>query len=81
MKWETLLLPIAQYIVRWVLENTSIDDELEDGVVAIMFLILEKAVKATKTEVDDQLVAALKSAMNPGEPLMVEVEYAMEENK
>jgi len=74
-----LLLPIAQYIVQWALEKSTIDDELEDAIVTILFLILEKAAKATKTDVDDELVMALKNAMKPGEPIMVTVEDLTEE--
>jgi hypothetical protein len=50
------------------------EDEMEDAIVVILFLILEKAAKATKTDVDDELVMALKNAMKPGEPIMVTVE-------
>lgn len=74
-----ILLPIAQYIVRWALEKSTIEDEMEDAIVAILFLILEKAAKATKTDVDDELVMALKNAMKPGEPIMVTVEDLTEE--
>ncbi len=77
-----LLLPLAQYIVQWALDKSTIDDELEEAVVVIMFSILEKAAKATKTDVDDQLVAALKAAMKHGEeqqPIMVDIEDLPEE--
>jgi len=74
-----LLLPIAQYIVQWALEKSTIDDEIEDAIVVILFSILEKAAKATKTDVDDELVMALKNAMKPGEPIMVTVEDLTEE--
>lgn len=74
-----LLLPIAQYIVQWALDKSTIDDEIEDAIVVILFSILEKAAKATKTDVDDELVMALKNAMKPGEPIMVTVEDLPEE--
>lgn len=74
-----LLLPIAQYIVQWALDKSTIDDEIEDAIVTILFSILEKAAKATKTDVDDELVMALKNAMKPGEPIMVTVEDLTEE--
>lgn len=74
-----LLLPIAQYIVRWALDKSTIDDEIEDAIVVILFSILEKAAKATKTDVDDELVMALKNAMKPGEPIMVTVDDLPEE--
>lgn len=74
-----LLLPIAQYIVQWALDKSTIDDEIEDAIVVILFSILEKAAKATKTDVDDELVMALKNAMKPGEPIMVTVEDLTEE--
>ncbi len=79
MSLAHILLPIAQYIVRWALEISTIEDEMEDAIVAILFLILEKAAKATKTDVDDELVMALKNAMKPGEPIMVTVEDLTEE--
>ncbi len=78
MSLAHILLPIAQYIVQWALDKSTIDDEIEEAVVVILFSILEKAAKATKTDVDDELVMALKNAMKPGEPIMVTVEDAIE---
>lgn len=79
MSLAHILLPLAQYIVQWALDKSTIDDELEDAIVVILFLILEKAAKATKTDVDDELVMALRNAMKPGEPIMVTVEDLPEE--
>jgi len=70
-----LLLPIAQYIVEWALEKANMEDELEDAIVVILVKILEKAVKMTKTDVDDKILDLVKVALKPStkeEPMVVE---------
>lgn len=70
-----LLLPIAQYIVEWALEKANMEDELEDAIVVILVKILEKAVKMTKTDVDDKILDLVKVALKPStkeKPMVVE---------
>ncbi|ADO97888.1 hypothetical protein SSSM5_182 [Synechococcus phage S-SSM5] len=57
------LLPFAKKIVADAVSKIPDDAELGEKLVDICILVLEKAVKLTKTTADDALLEAVKGAL------------------
>jgi len=57
------LLPIASKIIRDAVNQIPENEELGEKLVEICLVILGKAVKLTKTDMDDQLLEVVKKAM------------------
>jgi hypothetical protein len=57
------LLPLAQKIIVDAVAKIPDNEELGEKLIEICLMILGKAVKLTKTEMDDQLLAAVTSAI------------------
>ena len=57
------LLPFAKKIVADAVSKIPDDAELGEKLVDICILVLEKAVKLTKTTADDALLEAVKKAL------------------
>jgi|TARA_R100000030_G_scaffold1750_1_gene1540 hypothetical protein len=61
------LLPFAKKIVADAVSKIPDDADLGEKLVDICILVLEKAVKLTKTTADDALLEAVKSALESRE--------------
>ena len=59
----SFLLPIASKIVSDAIDKIPDDAELGEKLVEICLVVLEKAVKLTKTTADDKLLEAVKEAL------------------
>tara|TARA_B100000927_G_C16261080_1_gene387475 strand:- start:478 stop:672 length:195 start_codon:yes stop_codon:yes gene_type:complete len=59
----SFLLPIASKIVSDAVAKIPDDAELGDKLINICLVVLEKAVKMTKTTADDKLLEAVKEAL------------------
>ena len=59
----SILLPIASKIVSDAIDKIPDDAELGEKLVDICIVVLEKAVKLTKTSADDKLLEAVKEAL------------------
>ena len=59
----SFLLPFAKKIVADAVSKIPDDAELGEKLVDICILVLEKAVKLTKTTADDALLEAVKQAL------------------
>ena len=57
------LLPLASKIIKDAINNIPENEELGEKMVEICLVILSKAVKLTKTDMDDQLLEVVKKAM------------------
>ena len=57
------LLPLAKKVVADAVSKIPDDAELGEKLVDICILVLEKAVKLTKTTADDALLEAVKKAL------------------
>jgi len=57
------LLPLASKIVKDAVSKVPDNEELGEKLVEICILVLEKAVKLTKTEMDDNLLEVVKKAI------------------
>ena len=57
------LLPFASKIVGDAVKKIPDDSELGDSLIKLCIVILEKAVKLTKTDMDDKLLETVKSAI------------------
>ena len=57
------LLPLASKIISDAVAKLPDDEELGEKLVEICLLILKKAVKLTKTDMDDQLLAVVEKAI------------------
>ena len=57
------LLPLAQKIIVDAVAKIPDNEELGEKLIEICLMILGKAVKLTKTEMDDQLLAAVTAAI------------------
>ena len=64
----SFLLPLAGKIIHDAVSKIPDNEELGEKLIAICLEILEKAVKLTKTEMDDQLLATVRSAIESREP-------------
>ena len=63
----SFLLPLATKIVKDAVAKVPDNEELGEKLVEICILVLEKAVKLTKTEMDDQLLAVVATAIKARE--------------
>ena len=57
------LLPLAKKVVADAVSRIPDDAELGEKLIDICILVLEKAVKLTKTTADDKLLEAVKAAL------------------
>ena len=57
------LLPIASKIVTDAVSKVPDNEELGEKLIEICIIILEKAVKLTKTDMADKLLETVKGAM------------------
>ena len=57
------LLPIAKKVVADAVSKIPDDADLGEKLIDICILVLEKAVKLTKTTADDALLEAVKQAL------------------
>ena len=68
----SFLLPLASSIVDAVLSKLPDDAELGEKLITICLHILEKAVKSTKTDMDDKLLEVVKKALTTREEVLPE---------
>ena len=61
------LLPLASKIVSDAVAKLPENEELGEKLVEICLLILQKAVKLTKTDMDDKLLAVVEQAIQARE--------------
>ena len=59
----SFLLPLASKIITDAVAKIPDNEALGEKLVEICLIILEKAVKLTKTDMDDQLLAVVKSSI------------------
>ena len=59
----SFLLPLAAKIITDAVAKIPDNEALGEKLVEICLIILEKAVKLTKTDMDDQLLAVVKSSI------------------
>ena len=59
----SFLLPLAAKVIRDAVNQIPENEELGEKLVEICLVILGKAVKLTKTDIDDQLLEVVKKAM------------------
>ena len=57
------LLPLASKIINDAVANIPENEDLGEKMVEICLVILGKAVKLTKTDMDDQLLEVVKKAI------------------
>ena len=63
----SFLLPLASKIIKDAVEKIPENEELGEKMVEICLAILAKAVKLTKTEMDDQLLEVVTKAIKSRE--------------
>ena len=61
------LLPLASKIISDAVAKLPDDEELGEKLVEICLIILGKAVKLTKTDMDDKLLAVVEQAIQKRE--------------
>ena len=59
----SFLLPFASKIVSDAVNKIPDDEELGEKLIGLCIIILEKAVKLTKTDMDDKLLETVKKAI------------------
>ena len=59
----SFLLPLASKIISDAVAKIPDNEELGEKLIEICLTILEKAVKLTKTDVDDKMLAAVREAI------------------
>ena len=59
----SFLLPLAAKVIRDAVNQIPENEELGEKLVEICLVILGKAVKLTKTDMDDQLLEVVKKAI------------------
>ena len=59
----SFLLPIASKIVSDAVDKIPEDAELGEQLIDVCLVILKKAVKLTKTDMDDKLLAQVEAAI------------------
>tara|TARA_Y100001938_G_scaffold132629_1_gene191100 strand:- start:349 stop:543 length:195 start_codon:yes stop_codon:yes gene_type:complete len=59
----SFLLPIASKIVADAVNKIPENEELGEKLIEVCIVILEKAVKLTKTDMDDRLLEQVKKAI------------------
>ena len=60
----TFLLPLASKIISDAVNKIPENEELGEKMVEICLVILAKAVKLTKTDMDDQLLEVVTKSIN-----------------
>ena len=60
----SFLLPLASKIITDAVAKIPENEELGEKLVEICLVILKKAVKLTKTDMDDKLLAVVEQAIN-----------------
>jgi hypothetical protein len=63
----SFLLPLASKVIRDAVDNIPENEELGEKLIDICLAILGKAVKLTKTEMDDQLLEVVAKAIQTRE--------------
>ena len=63
----SFLLPLASKIIADAVAKIPDNEELGEKLIDICLMILGKAVKLTKTEMDDQLLAVVATAIKARE--------------
>ena len=63
----TFLLPLAAKIIKDAVSKIPENEELGEKMVEICLVILAKAVKLTKTDMDDQLLEVVTKAIKAKE--------------
>lgn len=58
------LLPLASKIISDAVAKIPENEELGEKLIEICLIILKKAVKLTKTDMDDKLLAVVEQAIN-----------------
>ena len=61
MHW---LLGFAKFFIQAFVNRIKDDDDLDDGIVEIAIIILEKCVKMTKTNIDDNILQIVKNSLS-----------------
>ena len=59
----SILLPIASKIISDAVNKVPENEELGEKLIEICLVILKKAVKLTKTDMDDKLLAQVEKAI------------------
>ena len=59
----SFLLPIASKIISDAVNKIPENEELGEKLIEVCIVILEKAVKLTKTDMDDKLLAQVEAAI------------------
>ena len=59
----SFLLPIAQKIITEAVAKIPDDEELGEKLIEVCLIILKKAVKLTKTDMDDRLLHKVEEAI------------------
>ena len=59
----SFLLPLASKVISAAIDKIPDDAELGEKLIDICLLILKKAVKLTKTDVDDKLLEQVEKAI------------------
>jgi len=59
----SFLLPLASKIISDAVAKIPENEELGEKLIDICLVILEKAVKLTKTDMDDKMLAAVSEAI------------------
>ena len=59
----SFLLPIAQKIITDAVAKIPDDEELGEKLIEVCLIILKKAVKLTKTDMDDRLLHKVEEAI------------------
>jgi len=59
----SFLLPLAQKVIVDAVAKIPDNEELGEQLIKVCIVILEKAVKLTKTDMDDRLLAKVKDAI------------------
>ena len=59
----SFLLPLASKVISDAIDKIPDDAELGEKLINLCLLILKKAVKLTKTDMDDKLLAQVEAAI------------------
>ena len=59
----SFLLPLASKVISDAIDKIPDDAELGEKLIDLCLLILKKAVKLTKTDMDDELLAQVEAAI------------------
>ena len=59
----SFLLPFASKIISDAVDKIPDNEELGEKLIGLCIIILEKAVKLTKTDMDDKLLETVKKAI------------------